>query len=185
MGLQSCLQIRGNYTIAAEPAGSEKYCVDRGEFVMNAKLFCGLYEGDVSDAASEEVAANDVACGIAAENDGSAERALEFVENGWFEDGGFLPIGGQRELAVLYHKTVGGLEFGAGVFACILCEIFRGSLEGFIPFKDLRRSVFKTQGETHTGIWFAVKSDFRAGRGDEVGRVARFEKSAEPSNALL
>jgi hypothetical protein len=33
-----------------------------------------------------------MADGIAAENDGGAERALEFVENGWFEDGRLLPI---------------------------------------------------------------------------------------------
>ena len=89
-----------------------------------------------------------MACGIATENDGGAEWALEFVENGWFEDGRLLPVHRESELAVLDGKAVSRLQFGAGVFAGILCEIFRGSLDRFILFKNLRRSVFESQRKT-------------------------------------
>src|SRR5580700_3220106 len=115
-------------------------------------LFHRLRKGYVSDAAGEEVAARYMACDITAENDGSAKRSLEFVENGWFEDGRLLPIHRECELAILDGKAIGGLEFDASVFAGILSEILRGSLERFIPFKNLRRSVFKIDGEAHSGI---------------------------------
>jgi hypothetical protein len=48
------LRNRGNYTIAAEPVGSEKYCVARGEIFMVPNYFIVLVKHDVSDAACVE-----------------------------------------------------------------------------------------------------------------------------------
>lgn len=91
---------RGHYTIPERARGSEKSGAALSKFVMAPKLFCGLCrglcrglgKGYVSDAAGEKIATSDMACGIPAENDSSAKRALEFAENGWFEDGGLLPV---------------------------------------------------------------------------------------------
>src|SRR5580704_899969 len=144
-----------------------------------------LSKSYVSDAACEEVAAGDVACGVATENNRGAERTLEFVEHSWFEDRGLQPVGCESELAVLDGKAVSGLEFGAGVFADVLREIFRGSLKRLIPFKKLRRSVFEIHREAHTRVWLAVEGDFRTCRGHEVSCVARFKERAECSHAFL
>ncbi len=58
---------RGHYTILERAFGSEKNCATRNEFVMSAKLFHGFRKRNVPDAAGEEIAAGDVACGIATE----------------------------------------------------------------------------------------------------------------------
>lgn len=59
---------------------------------LRSFLFHRPCKGYASDSAGEEIAASDVARDVAMENDGSAERALEFVENSCFEDGGLLPV---------------------------------------------------------------------------------------------
>src|SRR5579863_8440595 len=82
---------RGNYTIAAQLVGSEKYCLAPGASMARTELLHSFCKRYVSDSAGEEIAAGDVARCVPAENDGSAERALEFIENRWFEDGRLLP----------------------------------------------------------------------------------------------
>ncbi len=117
------------------------------DFMMGAELFHGFCKRNVTDSAGEEIAAGDVARGIATENDGRAERSLEFIANAWIEHGGLLPVRGQRELAVLDGEAVGGLQFAAFVLAGVFGEGCRGRLDGLNFFKRLRRGACRSKSE--------------------------------------
>jgi hypothetical protein len=146
---------------------------------MSTELFHGSCERNASDAASEEIAAGDVARSVATESDGNAVGTLELITHAWIEDGGFLPIYGQGEFAIFDGEAVSGFEFAARIDAGILGEIFGRRLYRLEFLEELGRGIGGRERESRGSAGAGIKLHLQSLGRCEMARAQRFDSRAQ------
>lgn len=146
---------------------------------MSAELLHGSCKRNVSDAAGEEIAARDLARGVATESDGNAVGTLELITHAWIEDGRLLPIGGQSEFAVFDSEAVGRVQFTALIHGSILGEIFGRRLYRLEFLEELGRGIGGRERESRGSAGAGIKLHLQSLGRCEMARAQRFDSRAQ------
>ena len=140
---------------------------------------------DVVGASSEDGAIGDTASGIAVEDEGYVEGAIELIANARLQRGRLLPTSGNGEFAIRNSELVCGLELVAVVLANILSQVLGGSADRLKFLQNLGLGVDCAQGQACASAAEMFKVDFGSRPRGESRRAKWYERAPRAARPPL